>query len=92
MFLLVDTASEIRKIAFLGDYWPRKCGIATFTSDLLAAVAAGAPRTECFSVPVNDLNGGYEIRRKFASKSRNRPWPAIVGGGFPQHQPAPRCH
>ena len=34
----------IRKVAFLGDYLPRKCGIATFTSDLLAAVAARHPR------------------------------------------------
>src|SRR5438128_9570984 len=24
---------DIRKIAFVGDYLPRKCGIATFTSD-----------------------------------------------------------
>jgi glycosyltransferase involved in cell wall biosynthesis len=56
----VDTASEIKKIAFLGDYVPRKCGIATFTSDLLAAVAAAQPQTDCFSVPVNDLKGGYE--------------------------------
>ena len=56
----METASEIRKIAFLGDYLPRKCGIATFTSDLLAAVAAEQPKTECYSVPVNDLEGGYE--------------------------------
>jgi len=52
--------SEIRKIAFLGDYLPRKCGIATFTSDLLTAVAAEYPGTECFAVPVNDIKGGYE--------------------------------
>ena len=56
----MDTASKIRKIAFLGDYLPRKCGIATFTSDLLASVVADQPGTECFSVPVNDLQGGYE--------------------------------
>ncbi len=52
--------SEIRRIAFLGDYVPRKCGIATFTSDLLTAVAAEYPRCECFSVPVNDVKGGYD--------------------------------
>ena len=57
---LVETASEIRKIAFLGDYPPRKCGIATFTSDLLAAVAVENPRSQCFAVPVNDIDGGYE--------------------------------
>ena len=59
-FELIPSISEIRKIAFLGDYLPRKCGIATFTADLLAAVAAEQPPCECFSVPVNDLDGGYE--------------------------------
>src|SRR5712691_633790 len=57
---LTATASEIRKVAFLGDYLPRKCGIATFTSDLLSAVAAEHPQTQCLAVPVNDLKGGYE--------------------------------
>jgi glycosyltransferase involved in cell wall biosynthesis len=56
----VDKPSQIRKIAFLGDYLPRKCGIATFTADLLAAVAAEHPQTQCFAVPVNDIEGGYE--------------------------------
>src|SRR3989449_5755015 len=51
---------EIRKIAFLGDYLPRKCGIATFTADLLGAVAAEYPEKHCFAVPVNDVNDGYE--------------------------------
>ena len=53
-------ASALRQIAFLGDYLPRKCGIATFTSDLLAAVAAEHPQSRCFAVPVNDVKGGYE--------------------------------
>jgi glycosyltransferase involved in cell wall biosynthesis len=53
-------SSDIRTIAFLGDYLPRKCGIATFTSDLLSAVAAEHPQSRCFAVPVNDLKGGYE--------------------------------
>lgn len=44
----------------MGDHLPRKCGIATFTSDLLAAVAAEHPRSECFAVPVNDIEGGYD--------------------------------
>src|SRR6266576_4234508 len=52
--------SDIRKIAFLGDYLPRKCGIATFTSDLLTAVAMEYPAAECFAVPVNDIKGGYD--------------------------------
>ena len=57
---LVETESKIRKIAFLGDYLPRKCGIATFTSDLLTSVAAEHPQSQCFAVPVNDVEEGYE--------------------------------
>ena len=52
--------SKVRKIAFVGNHLPRKCGIATFTSDLLAAVAAAHPQSQCFSVSVNDIQGGYE--------------------------------
>ena len=55
----VKTASSIRTIAFLGNYLPRKCGIATFTSDLLGAVAARHPQSRCFAVPVNDVDGCY---------------------------------
>jgi glycosyltransferase involved in cell wall biosynthesis len=55
----VKIASSIRTIAFLGDYLPRKCGIATFTSDLLGAVAARHPQSRCFAVPVNDIEGCY---------------------------------
>jgi glycosyltransferase involved in cell wall biosynthesis len=53
-------ASNIRKVAFLGDYLPRKCGIATFTTDLCRAVAAEFPAIQCLVVPVNDLAGGYD--------------------------------
>jgi glycosyltransferase involved in cell wall biosynthesis len=52
--------SKVRKIAFVGDHLPRKCGIATFTSDLLAAVADAYPQSQCLSVSVNDIKGGYE--------------------------------
>src|SRR5207245_3092907 len=57
---LMKEGSNVRKIAFVGDHLPRKCGIATFTSDLLAAVAAAHPQSQCFSVSVNDIQGGYE--------------------------------
>ena len=53
-------ASDIRKVAFLGDYLPRKCGIATFTTDLCRAVAAEFPTIQCLVVPVNDLAEGYD--------------------------------
>lgn len=52
--------TQFRKIAFLGNYLPRRCGIATFTSDLLQAMAAEYPQSQCFAAPVNDIEGGYE--------------------------------
>ncbi len=58
---------EIKKIAFLGDYLPRKCGIATFTYDLRKAMAEEFPETESFVAPVNDLPEGYEYPVKCVS-------------------------
>src|SRR5881296_1785060 len=56
---LMKESSKVREIAFVGDHLPRKCGIATFTSDLLVSVAAAHPQSQCFSVSVNDIKGGY---------------------------------
>ncbi len=53
------SSPEIRKIAFVGDYLPRKCGIATFTRDMYASIAARNPDADCFVVPVNDRPEGY---------------------------------
>jgi glycosyltransferase involved in cell wall biosynthesis len=50
----------IQKVAFVGDYQPRLCGIATFTTDLCTSVAAQFPAVSCFAVPVNDVEGGYD--------------------------------
>src|SRR5687767_11825782 len=52
--------SEIHEVAFVGDYLPRKCGIATFTSDLCTAVATQHPNAQCLVVPVNDIENGYD--------------------------------
>jgi glycosyltransferase involved in cell wall biosynthesis len=64
--------SDIQKVAFLGDYLPRKCGIATFTTDLRCAVAAEFPALQCLVVPVNDLAYGYayppEVRFEIAEQ------------------------
>lgn len=46
------------KIAFIGNYLPRKCGIATFTHDLRRAVAKAAD-APCIVVPMDDIDGGY---------------------------------
>jgi glycosyltransferase involved in cell wall biosynthesis len=52
--------SIIKRIAFIGNYAPRQCGIATFTTDLCEAVAQEYKGTACIALPVNDTEEGYE--------------------------------
>ncbi len=49
-----------RRIAFLGDYVPRHCGIATFTHSLFEAVASERPGADCLIAAVNDRPEGYD--------------------------------
>ena len=50
----------LKRIAFIGNYMPRQCGIATFTTDLCEAFAAAYAETTCIALPVNDTEAGYE--------------------------------
>ncbi len=63
---------DIRKVAFLGDYVPRQCGIATFTRDLCTAVASQYRHIECLVASVNDQPEGYayppEVRFELAEQ------------------------
>jgi glycosyltransferase involved in cell wall biosynthesis len=52
--------NEIRTVAFVGDYFPRKCGIATFTQDLFRGICEQYPGVESCVVPVDDIEGGYD--------------------------------
>jgi len=56
----MNAITSIRKIALVGDYLPRQCGIATFTHDLYASLSEVYPRIETFVAPVNDLLEGYD--------------------------------
>lgn len=46
----------------IGSYLPRKCGIATFTSDLHHAFRTQFSHGECLVVALNDLTSGYNYR------------------------------
>jgi glycosyltransferase involved in cell wall biosynthesis len=48
------------RIAFIGNYLPRECGIATFTTDLCTALAAEYGEGRLFAIPVNDPDSSYE--------------------------------
>ena len=48
------------RIAFVGNYLPRQCGIATFTTDLCTALAAEYGEGRQFAIPVNDPDSSYD--------------------------------
>lgn len=52
--------SDFRKIAFIGNYLPRKCGIATFTHDLRNAIQGALPTGQCSVVSVSDGKEVYD--------------------------------
>src|SRR5215210_7102737 len=52
--------SGIKNIGFVADYFPRQCGIATFTHDLCQAIAKEFPQSQCFVGAVNDRPQGYD--------------------------------
>jgi len=74
----MQKSSDIRKIAFLGDYLPRKCGIATFTTDLRTAVATEFPALQCLVVPVNDIEGGYDYPPEVRFEIEERELPSYL--------------
>jgi glycosyltransferase involved in cell wall biosynthesis len=47
------------RVAIIGNYLPRKCGIATFTTDLCDAIHTEYGATELLALPVNDTPEGY---------------------------------
>ncbi len=50
---------DLKKVAFIGTFLPRRCGIATFTADLCDSVAKALPDSQCFVVAMNDIPEGY---------------------------------
>jgi len=68
----VDSQAELKacslplptRIAFVGNYLPRQCGIATFTTDLCTALAAEFGEERLFAIPVNDPESNYEYPKQ----------------------------
>ena len=54
----------IGSVAVIGNYVPRQCGIATFTTDLVDALTAEAPDINCWTVAMNDTPEGYAYPEK----------------------------
>ena len=54
----------INSVAVIGNYLPRQCGIATFTTDLVEALSAEAPDIKCWATAMNDKPEGYPYPEK----------------------------
>src|SRR5436309_6204025 len=52
--------SQPSRIAVIGNYLPRHCGIATFTTDLCSAISAEYGTARLLALPVNDTEEGYD--------------------------------
>jgi glycosyltransferase involved in cell wall biosynthesis len=57
--MTLEPGAPINRLAVIGNHLPRQCGIATYTTDLCAAVAQSFPATEVFALAMNDRVGGY---------------------------------
>ena len=44
----------LQRVALLGNHLPRRCGIATFTTDLAGAIGGAFPALDCLVVAMND--------------------------------------
>ena len=74
-----EFCTPLTKVALLGNYIPRRCGLATFTADLHAGMATRYPQLQCPVVAVNDANQWVMITRtKFNLKSSNRTFAHIA--------------
>ena len=49
----------LQSVAVIGNYLPRQCGIATFTTDLVEALSARAPDMDIWAAAMNDRPEGY---------------------------------
>ncbi len=54
-----ENRPSLQRVAFIGSYSPRQCGIATYTTDLSKAICEHNPEMNSFIVPVNDTEEGY---------------------------------
>lgn len=54
----------ISSIAVIGNYLPRRCGIATFTTDLVESLSNEAPDARCWAIVMNDNPEGYAYPEK----------------------------
>ena len=56
----MTASNNVQRIAFLSDYVPRQCGIATFTADLHQAIVGKYPTLQSSILAMSDRPGKYD--------------------------------
>lgn len=62
--LAINPYSEINSVAVIGNYVPRQCGIATFTTDLVNALSKESIDRSCWAIAMNDRPESYAYPNK----------------------------
>jgi glycosyltransferase involved in cell wall biosynthesis len=84
---------EIKKVVFIGNYLPRQCGIAAFTTDLCESLSRLIPGVPCYCVAMNDTPDGYAYpqRVKFEIDANKREQYDIAADFINLSQPSVVC-
>ena len=62
--------SDVKSVVLIGDYPPRRCGIATFTADVREALASARPDLRCEVAALNDHDETYAYPPEVAYEIR----------------------
>jgi glycosyltransferase involved in cell wall biosynthesis len=68
----INLIPDLKRVAFIGNYLPRQCGIATFTTDLTESFSAQFPKTQSMVLAMNDLPEGYPYPEKVRYELREK--------------------
>ena len=63
--------TPLRRIAVIGNSLPRRCGIATFTTDLERAIGNSRPNLQTCIIAMNDHGQTYDYPRSVALQIRD---------------------
>ena len=85
------TVTPPKRLAFIGNSLPRRCGIATFTTDLQQAVARSRPGAETAIVAMNDSGQAYDYPPDVRRAGRRRQIEDYVRAADSSERRAVRC-
>jgi glycosyltransferase involved in cell wall biosynthesis len=60
----INSIPDLKRVAFIGNYLPRQCGIATFTTDLCESFSDQFPEIQTMVLAMNDTREGYPYPEK----------------------------